>query len=777
MPNNGPTYDHTAAGRLATRTWKRGITTAYYYDFAGDLRAVDYSDTATPDVFHTRDRLGRATTSAQGTLAVAAGTLPVATGGITVTAIRSATYGYDPATLAPATEAVDYGGGFTQTLTRTYEDGAGGTISGRPNGHTFAGGSATWTYDNTGRPSTLTDGADTFTYAYQPGSNLIKTVTGPAHTVANTYESSRDVLASKINAINDTNIPSSFSYGVNAIGQRETVGPVLDDSNNSISTYAPKWIWDYNDSGELIEANDQTASNDRAYQYDAIGNRQKTVNGLAAALPTAPTNYQANALNQYTVANGITLPIAPAPAPYDPDGNLRFDGGVNKDSENREYLWDAENRLIEVRVAGAAALVTYAYDHLSRLISRTAAGSTTHYLYDGWNRIAEYSGQTAEKTYLWGMDLSGSMQGAGGVGGLLSVSQEGSVFYPTYDGNGNVSEYITSAGAVAAHFEYDPFGNTVASNDTSNRFPYRFSTKPQDSATGLLYFGYRWYDPVTGRWPSRDPIEERGGANLYGFAGNDGVSSSDMLGLSGDLSRKFGFELVDAYAMMMKVVGGPESGFPAAIQVLLKNFLRLNNIVIETDHLNPGVIPAISGIPFWYININTNESTNTIIHEAAHLYAVQDRLGSQWDDRTHEGFASAIESMYDTMEDIFSVQMTLESDGKCSEIRKVARSKWQEAWQNLSKGVAVGQDDNGMFDLTNEDFERVGSHLNVALSCRLIASKLNNMSKCRECCMKFSCDPGQGSFGNSWEFGVDGGLNEPVFVVRPKSKIIYAALE
>ena len=44
-------------------------------------------------------------------------------------------------------------------------------------------------------------------------------------------------------------------------------------------------------------------------------------------------------------------------------------------------------------------------------------------------------------------------------------------------------------------------------------------------------YGYRWYDPGTGRWPSRDPIEEEGGVNLYGFLGNDGMNKQDHLGL------------------------------------------------------------------------------------------------------------------------------------------------------------------------------------------------------------------------------------------------------
>jgi hypothetical protein len=46
-------------------------------------------------------------------------------------------------------------------------------------------------------------------------------------------------------------------------------------------------------------------------------------------------------------------------------------------------------------------------------------------------------------------------------------------------------------------------------------------------------YGYRWYDPLTGRWPSRDPIEEEGGINLYGFVGNDGIDKWDVLGNHG----------------------------------------------------------------------------------------------------------------------------------------------------------------------------------------------------------------------------------------------------
>ena len=54
---------------------------------------------------------------------------------------------------------------------------------------------------------------------------------------------------------------------------------------------------------------------------------------------------------------------------------------------------------------------------------------------------------------------------------------------------------------------------------------------PTKPASGVIYYGYRHYDPVTGRWPSRDPIGERGGINLYGMVGNDALNNSDYLGL------------------------------------------------------------------------------------------------------------------------------------------------------------------------------------------------------------------------------------------------------
>ena len=102
-----------------------------------------------------------------------------------------------------------------------------------------------------------------------------------------------------------------------------------------------------------------------------------------------------------------------------------------------------------------------------------------------------------------------------------------------YDNNGNVTELLDgNTGEIVGRYEYDPYGNTTKiEGKAAQENKIRFSTKEYDETSGLYYYGYRHYDPVTGRWPSRDPIEEDGGINLYAFVGNDPIGKLDRLGL------------------------------------------------------------------------------------------------------------------------------------------------------------------------------------------------------------------------------------------------------
>jgi len=121
----------------------------------------------------------------------------------------------------------------------------------------------------------------------------------------------------------------------------------------------------------------------------------------------------------------------------------------------------------------------HAYDQIG---NRTSASK--NFVYDGWAMIQETSG--AEKnSYVYGVDLSGTLQGAGTIGGLLSANLSGT---------------------------------------------NRFSTKYSDGETRLVYYGRRYYSPTLSRWMSMDSIGEKGGANLYGFVGNAPIHRHDILG-------------------------------------------------------------------------------------------------------------------------------------------------------------------------------------------------------------------------------------------------------
>ena len=246
----------------------------------------------------------------------------------------------------------------------------------------------------------------------------------------------------------------------------------------------------------------------------------------------------------------LFLAKTPESFTYDLDGNLTGDGQWS-------YMWDAENRLTTMETQASAATagvpkqqLEFTYDFTGRRIAKRVYSwipatslwspvSDIRFLYDGWNLLAEFNALSSNaviRSYVWGIDLSGSSQGAGGVGGLLAATtynQSPLTYLPVFDGNGNVTALIDSTtGARSATYVYGPFGESIAAyGPAAAANPLRFSTKYTDGETGLVYYGHRWYNPSTGRFLSKDPIEEQGGANLYGFVANNPVSDVDALGL------------------------------------------------------------------------------------------------------------------------------------------------------------------------------------------------------------------------------------------------------
>jgi RHS repeat-associated protein len=225
---------------------------------------------------------------------------------------------------------------------------------------------------------------------------------------------------------------------------------------------------------------------------------------------------------------------------YDADGNQIRDGRWN-------YVWDAENRLIRMVSAtavGPQQRLDFEYDGQSRRIRKKVWNNTAgtnspvtdlKFLYDGWNLIAELDGNSAiVRNYIFGLDSSSTMQGAGGIGGLLAVKTSAGVcHFSACDANGNVAILVDgSSGQVSANYEYGPFGEPLrvtGVQSTSNAC--RYATKYTDTESGMLYYEYRVYNPSSGRWLSRDPIGENGGANLYAMVRNTPIEDIDLYGL------------------------------------------------------------------------------------------------------------------------------------------------------------------------------------------------------------------------------------------------------
>ncbi len=234
-----------------------------------------------------------------------------------------------------------------------------------------------------------------------------------------------------------------------------------------------------------------------------------------------------NTAIQNSPIQGEQNPLAAAPTfTYDDNGNTTGDGTFT-------YTWNDENRLISILSYPVNPVkIEFSYDGLGRRRTKLVYSwddntsdwtldSTTRFVYDGNNLVAELDGLDDDailRKYVWGLDLSGTLNGAAGVGGLLAVSTSSATFFPTYDANGNITAYLDASDNAVYTAEYSPFGKAFNETGTAP-CAFGFSTIYRDQETGFLAYRFRYYDPNLGRWLSRDPIGEWGGVNLYGMVG------------------------------------------------------------------------------------------------------------------------------------------------------------------------------------------------------------------------------------------------------------------
>jgi RHS repeat-associated protein len=239
-----------------------------------------------------------------------------------------------------------------------------------------------------------------------------------------------------------------------------------------------------------------------AYGFDEDG-RVTTVGGSLGRteLPPVVASATYDNANQVTTFGGVSFT-------YDPNGNLTSDG-------TRTYSWNARDQLVGLTgpVSGS-----FAYDSMNRRRSKTISGVTTQFLYDEINPVQEVSGGTTTNVLAGlGVDEYHARFGSGGDRFYLG------------DNLGSTIALTDSTGSVKTEYTYQAFGGTTVAGDaTANAVAF---TGRERDLTGLYFYRSRYYDPVTQRFLSVDPIWFEGfDTNLFAYTGNSPTNVTDPLG-------------------------------------------------------------------------------------------------------------------------------------------------------------------------------------------------------------------------------------------------------
>ena len=161
------------------------------------------------------------------------------------------------------------------------------------------------------------------------------------------------------------------------------------------------------------------------------------------------------------------------------------------------------------------------------MTTRNAEGTKRHVYDDSWQVVADLEeGGNVLRSYVWGE----------GIDRLLAVKIGARVYTALTDVQGTVWGYADEAGDVVARWTYDAWGNVLSEEIAEGAAElravrYRFQGRERSAATGLANFRMRWYDAITGRWLSKDPIGLSGGLNLYAVCGNNVLIVTDPYGL------------------------------------------------------------------------------------------------------------------------------------------------------------------------------------------------------------------------------------------------------
>jgi len=564
------TYAYDANGRLTNRWTPAKLNTRYSYDASGNLTSINYPLSTINFSYDANDRLISM-----------------------IDAVGTTTYSYTGfgALLSEDGPWADDTVSYTYTSNRLR---SGMTLL-QPNATTW---SQTYTYDSASRLAGITSPAGTFSYTYDPVNNMrVRKLALPNGSyITNTHDvlgrmtgtflknSQHSTLNSHQYVYDDgsrrtrqTRTGGDYvDYGYDKIGQLKSALGL--ESGGTTNRWNERFFYGYDAAGNLSNRVQNVLTN--VFKVDSLNqlssavrtNNSLTVAGTTTSIATnvtvADNGNSPAAANRYadatfartnvTLLNGTNTFTAVAQDNlgradtntvtsylptgvtflYDQNGNLRTNG-------TRTFEYDDENQLTRITEPNAWKS-EFTYDGKMKMrISRdyTWQGSAwvqtneVRRVYDGMLVIQERDSFNLPRlTYTRGKDLSGSLAGAGGIGGFLALTENSPLaFLTSYfhsDGNGNVTCLLDANQNISARYLYDPYGISLSvTGPKAVMNKYRFSSKEGDGLSGMVYYGYRWYVPDLQRWLNRDPIAALGGINLYRIVANNPVRYFDHHGL------------------------------------------------------------------------------------------------------------------------------------------------------------------------------------------------------------------------------------------------------
>jgi len=428
-------------------------------------------------------------------------------------------YGYDGKLLTSETLS----GTLYQSLNYEYNDHFNVTS------FTYAGETTGYAYDN----DELLTSAGIFTITRNADNGLPESVSSSSLNLDRVFNGYGEVVAesSTVNriAVNSWNLARDNNGRV--VQKTETVAGVTSD-----------YIYTYDTLGRLLTV---TKDNQmvETYQYNANGNRIYEMNTLKG-IPGRNFSYSDE---DHLLSAGNTS------YQYDLDGFLttKIDG-----TDITQYDYSSRGELLSITLPDGI-LIEYVHDPLGRRIVKKMNGVITEkYLWQGLTRLlAVYDDRD---NLLMRFEYADDRV-------PLSMRKGAMTYYLSYDPVGSLRLVADETGNVVKSITYDAFGNIVLDTNPLFDIPFGFGGGFFDKDTGLTRFGFRDYDPVTGRWTAKDPILFEGGnTDLYGYCLNDPMNAVDQLGL---WSTQLFLHHTAAYASIAATVSflSPGGQIPAII--------------------------------------------------------------------------------------------------------------------------------------------------------------------------------------------------------------------